>query len=287
MNSQQTDQATIIAETQTVRELTGCDNIVLNDSGWDSRVYNVENGRYYFKFPRSAKIQGRYMQEIAALRIAAEIDAVQVPRVRWQHPRNDYFGYEGVQGGLLNDILTRLDDSTKLQIGRQIGQFLRAFHARTLPGARTRSIEDEIAQFQAFYEPAIPVTQETYAANEQQTLHALVYETWPERIRSLGKVDVLSHGDLHLSNMLFDEHHGLGIIDFGDVARCDESRDLIDLEDPVIERAVLDAYGSTKHLEDKIAARKPIVQLISLTYHLKKNHMGDVERYLEMIRQYL
>lgn len=287
MNNQQTDATTIEYETNIVQELTGSNSVMLNDTGWDSRVYDVDDGQYFFKFPRSEKIRGRYTQEIAALDIAANIGIVRVPQIHWRHPANEYFGYKGVPGKILNDTVRSLDDNAKRLIGSQIGNFLQAFHARPLASARIRSVEDEISQFQRFYEPAISTIRQTYTEPEQRALNAFVYDIWPQQIRSLGSIEVLSHGDLHLNNLLFDAQLGLGIIDFGDVARCDESRDLIDLDDPVIEQATLDAYGATELLRNKIAARKPILAIISLTYHIQKQHPADAARYLEMLRTYL
>lgn len=67
--------------------------VVLNDSGWDSRAYSVNNGQYFVKFPRSEKIRGRYGYQISALKLAATIESpVRVSKVVWEEPNNAYFG---------------------------------------------------------------------------------------------------------------------------------------------------------------------------------------------------
>ena len=285
MHSQHTNPEIIKQETELVAKQTGSSAITLNDTGWDSRVYSVDDGRFFFKFPRSEKIQGRYAQEIAALELAKHIDGVTVPDVRWYDPQNRFFGYQGVPGTLLDNVVSSLSTHQKTQIGRQIGTFLAEFHQQTFPGVRTKTIADEIAQFQEWYQPAIPVLRAAYTATEYGHLDQLVRETWPRRIEKLGRVRALCHGDLHLNNMLLTPDNAFGVIDFGDVAEYDQSKDFVDLDDPDIEEAAIQTYGDTPRLREKIAVRKKIISIISLTYNIKKERTESVQKWLELIRQ--
>jgi len=285
MNSQETRPEVTEQEIALVTNNTGSSVITINETGWDSRVYSVDGGEYFFKFPRSQKIQTRYPQEIAALNIAKQTHLVHVPEVLWEDSEHRFFGYRGVPGTLLDDLLPTLSNQQKKHVGNAIGRFLAVFHPQTFPGVRTKTIEDEIAQLLEWYQPAVPILQDAYSGAEFAAIDTLVRHAWPARMQELGYAAALCHGDLHLSNMLIDTDASLGIIDFGDVAQYDESKDFIDLGDPIIEEAAIRAYGDSGLLREKIAVRKRAVRIISLTYHIKKQNDTDVRKYLDLIRQ--
>jgi len=287
MHSQDTDPQVIKEEIDLVSQQTNSHTIVLNDKGWDSRVYSVNNGEFFFKFPRSEKIRNRYTQEIAALDIAKRLHIVHVPEILWRDPSNHFFGYRGVPGVVLNDHLRSLSKREKVQVGESIGHFLTLFHTQTFPGLRVKTIDDEISQLHEWYQPAIPVLRQAYTKGEYNNLDTLVQETWPAQMKALGRVAALCHGDLHLDNMLLTPDGALGIIDFGDVAEYDQSKDFIDFEDPAIEAAALAVYGDHERLREKIAVRKKVIQIISLTYNIKKKRAASVQKWLELIRQNL
>lgn len=155
MPSQITDPRTIEAEKQIITDvagLTSVADITLNDRGWDSRVYSFDNGRYFFKFPRSEKIQGRFRYEIAAIKFLATLETrVVAQKILWEHPDNAYFGYEGVQGVPVSELIGSLQQHQKQRIGEALGDFLKQFHTLKLPGARTMTLVDEAQQIQRWY----------------------------------------------------------------------------------------------------------------------------------------
>lgn len=288
MNSQKTASDVIKRETQIVKELTGVlstNDVTFYDIGWDSRVYSVKNNTYFFKFPRSEKIKGRYTQEIAALKLASTISPdIQVPNVIWEHPDNEYFGYEGVQGVTLDKAIVGLDDVSKQDIGKKLGRFLHEFHSLILPTARNIDIEKEIAQFQEWYKPAVPVLEATFSKTDHNKLERLVHKIWPNELLLLGSEPALCHGDLHLPNLMVSVTGELGIIDFGDVGYYDHSKDFIDLGDSVIFESALSSYGDSGILRQKIAIRQKTISIISLTYYIGKNDESGIDRTIDKIR---
>ncbi len=287
MTPQTTSPATIDQERALVRTLAHVDDaaIVLNDEGWDSRAYIVHDGQYIFKFPRSEKIRGRYAAQVAALKLAAATHTVHIPEVAWQHPDNAYFGYKGVPGRAVGDLLMTLDQPAKQRIGRQLGTFLKRFHGLELPTARDMSITEEISQLQNWYEKGVALSQGLFAATEQARLHDLVYEVWPEQLARLGAEQRLCHGDFGFRNIFYSPEDGVGVIDFGDVCRSDPAKDFVNLNDEVMLESALDTYGDTSEaMHQKIALRRAMVQVIKLTASLGKQDRRGTERAVGAIK---
>jgi aminoglycoside phosphotransferase (APT) family kinase protein len=289
MPIQQTAPETIQQEMTTVREVVGLAGdhpIELHDGGWDSRVYTFDGGEHFFKFPRSEKIQKRYHYEIAALDFVAGLDTeVTAPQIMWRHPDNAYFGYRGVRGQILMDRFAQLDTEAKQRIGQKIGAFLRQFHTLTLPGARERTIDEEVAQFQDWYGRYADAFQANFTTEELAKIDVLVRTTWPDVMHSLGGDRVLCHGDAHFGNMLIDDDEAVGIIDFGDVGYCDRSRDFLDYEDETIYDATLRAYGQTDTVfKERIAVRKQALHIISVGYFYGKQDADGLARAVASLR---
>lgn len=290
MPSQITDTATIEHEKHVVRDAAGLSDsatIEFNDRGWDSRVYAFDNGRYFFKFPRSEKVQARYKYEIAAIKFVCTLDTKMVaPKILWEHPDNAYFGYEGVQGASVNTLLDTFDKHHIQTIGEAIGDFLMQFHALDLPGARIMTLEDEAKQIQRWYENGKAAARQWFTDNEQKKLHRLVYDTWPTRLTELGSELVLSHGDLHFENILYGEDGTVGIIDFGDVAYYDRSKDFLEIADnAAIFAAALSVYGShDAHLRQKIAIRQEMIQVLNFGFHAGKQDQKNMQLTADKIK---
>ncbi len=290
MPSQKTDNTTIENEKLLIRDVAGLssvDEVKLNDRGWDSRVYSFGESRYFFKFPRSEKIQKQYQYEIAAIKFVNDLDTnIVAQKILWEHPDNAYFGYEGVQGAAVSEIIDKLTASQKAQIGESIGGFLRQFHQLKLSGARTMSIEDEALQIKRWYENCKDALKEWFDDKEQNHLYDLVYNGWPKRLTELGSESILCHGDLHFANILYGYDGSVGVIDFGDVAYYDRSKDFLELgEDMHIFDAVLRAYGQhSDNLKQKIAVRQNMIQIINLGVHIGKEDQANIKLTVDKIR---
>ncbi len=283
---------TIDHEKQTISGLEGLSGqatITLNDSGWDSRAYSVNNGQYFLKFPRNEKIKGRYGYQIAALKLAATVDSpVRVSRVMWEDPNNDYFGYEGIEGIPLTEALPTLDEPAKQAVGTALGSFLRQFHQLQLPEARPMGLEQEIKQLQDWYQKGLQLSSKVFTENEQSKLHEMVYDKWPSKLNALGITPALCHGDFHFSNIFYGSGGEVGVIDFGDVCNADHSKDFADFEDQVIFEAALAAYGSDDDkLLEKIRLREDMTRIITLTAQLIKNGEQAAQAMIAKIKEQL
>jgi aminoglycoside phosphotransferase (APT) family kinase protein len=259
------------------------------DGGWDSRVYTFDNGQHFFKFPRSQKIQHRYQYEIDALTFAETLDTdIRTPRIKWRDPHNAYFGYEGVQGQILMDSFMGLELADKQRIGRAIGSFLAQFHTLELPGARTRTVEDEIEQMQRWFGEHSPAFTQNLSPAEYKLLQSLAVTSWPAELRALGSDMVLCHGDLHFGNVLLDQDGQVGIIDFGDVAYCDRSRDFIDYEDPTILQATLETYDHNDELfQKRLAIRQKFGQIVNIGFFYGKQDAAGLANAVGRMQQLL
>jgi aminoglycoside phosphotransferase (APT) family kinase protein/RimJ/RimL family protein N-acetyltransferase len=262
--------------------------ITLNDSGWDSRAYNINDAQYFVKFPRNEKIRGRYGYQIAAQKLASSVaSAVRIPRVMWVGSGGGYFGYEGITGVTLKQALPNLDNMAKQAVGTALGGFLRQFHQLDLPEARHMGLEQEIAQVQNWYQKGLHLSKKVFADREQIRLHQLVYDIWPDQLTALGYKPALCHGDFHFDNIYVDDSV-VGVIDFGDVCNADHSKDFADFDDPVVFDAALAAYGSDDHkLLEKIWLREDMNRIITLTAQLIKNGEQASQGIITIIREKL
>lgn len=285
-----TSQETVEQEKQLIAGLAGVSSsaITLNDSGWDSRAYNVSNGQYFVKFPRNEKIRGRYGYQIAAQKLAGSVNsAVRIPKVLWEGVDGAYFGYEGIAGIALKEALPSLDDAAKRAIGETLGDFLRQFHQLNLSEARPMGLEQEIAQVQSWYKKGLHLSQNIFSDEEQAKLHQLVYDVWPDQLMALGYVPALCHGDFHFDNIFYDNGN-VGVIDFGDVCNADHSKDFADFDDPVIFEAAMAAYDSDDDkLLEKIRLREDMTRSITLTAQLIKNGEKAARETIAKIREQL
>lgn len=293
MQSQETSASTIAQEKQIIQGVLGgidLDAISLNDSGWDSRVYEIKPYNYFFKFPRSDKIRRRYAHELEALRTANSLASnVHIPELLWVGERHTYFGYQGITGKPLRHILSELGKDQKQSIGKDIGEFLRLLHASKSAGLRVVSPQDEANQIQRWYTDNQREIAGLFTPAETTRLEKLVHETWPQQLLSLGSDPVLSHGDFHFENILFDTKEGVGIIDFGDAACYDRSKDFLELgEDLLMYESVLQSYGATpENLQEKIAIRKNMIQVINLGFYIGKKNTLGIQKTAETIRSFL
>jgi aminoglycoside phosphotransferase (APT) family kinase protein len=183
------------------------------------------------------------------------------------------------------DLFPHLDKAAKQRIGQDIGSFLKQFHTLTLPGARERTIDEEIAQFQDWHHRFADAFQANFTTEERAQIDILVGKIWPEALHELGSDRVLCHGDVHFGNIMIDAQGAVGIIDFGDVAYCDQSRDFLDYEDMTIFDTAVNAYGRTDDtFTERIAVRRQALQIIGVGYWYGKQDAAGLARAVEALR---
>ncbi len=272
MNNQNTDQKIVDEEKTIVTSLTNSKDIELNNVGWTSRVYIIEDGRFVVKFPRTEIVKKEYEQEIKILKLLENLsNKVQVPKIRWIGDNLDYLGYEGIIGQTFDTIIDNLNSIEKVDLGRQIGSFLTQLHSLKLNDAPVFSMQYEISQFQNSYQTVLP-TIKTYFTNEEQSkLKAFMLEDMPAAITKLGSDTTLCHGDLGYWNLIISDNNKVGIIDWGDIGYYDKSKDFLGLEDQEILDSALSTYGVNDNLKQKILIRQKALPFLDLSYFVKNN----------------
>jgi aminoglycoside phosphotransferase (APT) family kinase protein len=288
MLPQHTPPDVIEHERRLVQQLAGVGDIrdvTLNDGGWTSRVYIVNDGQFVVKFPRGAEVKLEYACEVCALRLLETItSAVQVPRLLWSHPDNDYLGYEGIVGRQFAQVSASTDSGARKAIGRAIGAFLTQFHALTLDGASAMTLPAEIEEFQSKYKLGLPVISRDFTTREQGALETLIEEDLPRELLRCGDDPMLCHGDLGLWNMILKADGRIGIIDFGDAGYYDRSKDFMGLRDPDLLDAALDAYGDSDSLRRKISLRQKILYILDLPFFIGKGDEDGIGKTVAAIK---
>ncbi len=258
------------------------------DTGWTSRVFVVDDGKYVVKFPRNEATKKEYIQEIAILTLLEGIDApVLVPRITHKDKNNDYVAYAGIIGTALDFLPNKMDIDTQRDVGRSLGTFLKQLHSLHLEGAQMMSLEDEIAQFQQKYEEGKVALEDTLTDEQKDQLHELVYTTLPAKLRELGYDKALCHGDLGYWNLILSNEDKIGVIDYGDVGYWDRSKDFIGMEDELVLESALAAYGDNPLLREKIAARQKVLSFLDLSYFVETKDIQGTQKIIERIKAML
>lgn len=291
MPPQDTPPELIQTEKNTIRTLLSESRpikIEFINEGWDNRVYIVNGGELVFKFPRSDKIRSLQSKEIAILKLleTLQID-IALPKVVFEHPERQYFGYKGVAGRSFDEAALHLNAFEQARIGNLLGNFIKQLHGLKLAEALEVTIDEEIAWYHEKYEFALSTIAARFNDREQEIIKRFALQEMPQRLHELGIEYSLCHTDLGGYNMLLDEHGKLGIIDFGDISYRDHSKDFIGLIEPAILDAALHVYGDNQLLRDKIAIRSKANRVFDLAYYISKDDMAGLEDGLNVIQQEL
>jgi aminoglycoside phosphotransferase (APT) family kinase protein len=177
-----------------------------------------------------------------------------------------------------------LDAGTRQAIGTALGRFLRDFHACQVGGLRTRSIDDELSQYQQKYRLGRPAL-DALPAKELRAVQAFFFEDLPSEMRRLGGDVRLTHGDLAPWNIVLSDALEVGVIDFGDVAYQDPSKDFSGFGDELLLNAAFEAYAADRLLREKAWLRTRAFPMLDVPYYLGKGDTRSVQMCLELIRQ--
>jgi aminoglycoside phosphotransferase (APT) family kinase protein len=282
MLSQHTSAELIEAEKRVVQRLTGLgdvSHIVFTDTGWMSRVYIVNGGQFVVKCPRGEEVRREYVKEIAVLNLLGKIDlAVQVPKVLWSHPDNDYLGFAGIVGREFAQVVERAPSDTRRSVGRAIGGFLKQLHASKLDGAPTMTPRQEIDELRAKYELGLSVIARELTIIEQAALEDLVMTALPRELLEHDADPTLCHGDLGYWNMVLKDDGQIGVIAFGDAGYYDRSKDFMGLRDADLLDAALDAYGDGDAFRRRIRLRQRMLNIVDLPFFIGKGDETGIAR---------
>ncbi|MCL2766289.1 MAG: aminoglycoside phosphotransferase family protein, partial [Peptococcaceae bacterium] len=216
-------------ELEIVKRLTGVDDmnrIIINEIGWTSRTYIIDGGKIVFKFPRNAKFREECQHEITALKlIKKQTFNLSIPILNWTTEDNSYFGFYGVLGRPLREVIDSLSDEKKIEIGTQIGIFLRQLHEIVVCGdIKTQTLEEQALEYQNWYRKGRYLLTDYFNEAELQRIEEFFTHEVPNCMVGANEL-VFCHGDLDYNNTLIDSETQVGIIDFGDGGLYDRSQD--------------------------------------------------------------
>jgi tRNA A-37 threonylcarbamoyl transferase component Bud32 len=276
------DEAVIRRELGPLRD----DEIAYADEGWDSRVYLVDRGRVVFKFPRSDLIRARFALEVAALRMLERArTSVVTPRVRYEDPDLEYFGYAGVVGRPLSEAMAALTRDEKTAIGTEVGSFLRVLHAADLDGVPTMTVAAEASNYAERFAAARPALAAALTPEELHVVESFILDQLPHRMIGLGGDLRLSHADLGPWNMVLSTAGDVGVIDFGDISYYDASKDFSGFGDEVILQAAFAAYGADDLLRAKAALRIKAFPVLDFPFCLGKQDQAGIDACVQLVRR--
>jgi aminoglycoside phosphotransferase len=251
-------------------------------------VYIINSGEFVFKFPRSEEIKEQYKLEVAAYKLASQIETeIAIPNVKWEHPNLDYFGYKGILGDRLELSIENLTGDDRKLIGRQIGGFLKQLHELNLTEAPFMTLEKEIEQFTSKYQLSLPEIEKNFSPPEQEELASVFLKHYPSEILRLGIDKGFCHGDLGYWNIIYGTDGQLGIIDFGDIGYYDRSKDFIGINEEDVLNSALEKYGARDSLKEKVNLRRKILPILDLPYFIGKSNQEGIQRTIKRIRNTL
>lgn len=271
-----------------VKELTNINEenrIVLNEIGWTSRVYIVDNGEFVFKFLKREKYQEELEHEISILEFIKKYEFnVNVPFIKWKGENNVYMGFCGMIGkSMTTETINKLSKEQKRKIGSQIGLFLKKLHSIDYKGKSPNNENSIIEWFQESFSKRKRTLKKYFNEKELGSIEALV-TSLPQKSVNLGIEQVFCHGDLGYNNILLTADFKVGIIDFGDAGNLDKSYDFIGIEDDVILDTALLAYGDNDILREKIAIRRQLLPLMEMLFLIDQKEKEEVEKCASKMR---
>ena len=277
-------------ELEIVKKLTGVNDesrIEINEIGWTSRAYIVDGGRIVFKFPRNAKFREECKNEIVALKLIKEQKfCLRVPVLNWTTEDNFYFGFYGVEGKPLREVIGDLNKTQKIEIGTQIGEFLRQLHEiKTCGDMRAQTLEEQALEYQNWYRKGRGLLIKFFSEAELKRIDDFFTHKVSKSMIGTDKL-VFCHGDLDYNNTLIDSENRVGIIDFGDAGLYDKSQDFRGMDDEILLDTMMKTYGGAEVIS-KAAAKttSKMIDILNLIYCIENNYIDGVDNIENCLKQ--
>lgn len=274
-------------EIKIVMELSGADQnrIEISEIGWTSRVYIVDGGKIVFKFPRNAKFREDCKQEIAALKLIKEQKfSINVPILNWTTEDNSYFGFYGVEGKPLKTIIDRLSEQQKIEIGTQLGEFLKQLHTiKSYGNIEKQTLEEQLEEYQDWYKKDKVLLKDFFSESEVKKIDVFFASEAPKAMKGVGEL-VFCHGDLDYNNTLINDKNHVGVIDFGDAKLYDKSQDFRGMDDEVLREAMISAYGSKVISKSAAEATSKMIDVLNMLYYVEQKDLENINDFLKRIR---
>ena len=237
-------------EIEKVIELTGVaeDQIRLNDEGYWSRVYIINNGELIVKFPKYDSVS--YQNEATVIGLINNMKlSVNTQKVKWLADDYRLIVISGVKGTPLSK-LENITNRERESIGKQIGTFLKQLHSLK-PDFSGQTLDEELQEYSNLYEDCADFYKKHFTKDEIETLDYLMHTHLPTARKNLGENLVFSHADIWEPNLLLDENGVVGIIDCSNAGYYDEAADFM-LEDEILRNYVLCYYDASETLRKKV-----------------------------------
>lgn len=275
-------------ELSIVKELTNVNDesrIVLNEIGWTSRIYLVDNGEFVFKFLKNKKYKEELRHEINILKLIKKYEFnVRIPLISQVGEDNEYIGFYGMIGrSMTTEIIDELSEEQKRKIGTQIGLFLKKLHAIDYKGKSPSDENSIIEWFQESFSKKKRTLKKYFNEKELYSIEELI-TSLPQKSAKLGIEEVFCHGDLGYNNILLTADFKIGIIDFGDAGNLDKSYDFIGIEDDVILDSAIFAYGDNDVLRKKVAIRRKLLPLMEMLFLIDKRDLEEIKKCAKKMR---
>ena len=238
-----------------------------------------------FKFPRSEKHKAECRHEAEMVEIVSKCEFdVSVPRLYKAAADGAYFGYFGVSGVPLSDVMPTLSDSRKEDIGRQLGGFLRQLHGITEYGELEElTPQEQVREYSEIYQKGRRKLCGYFSGDEMRKLDKFFADEVPKCMNGIGET-VFSHGDLGGNNILIDSGNRVGVIDFGDAGLYDITQDFRGIEDEVVLSAMTKAYGRGEILSRAdAAATAKMIDVLCLIYYIDERK-AEVDKLVPQIK---
>lgn len=270
-----------------VKRLTGVgeNRIEVSEIGWTSRVYIIDCGKIVFKFPRNDKFREECKQEITALKFIKEQNfSLSVPILNWTTADNSYFGFYGVEGKPLGTVIDELSERQKIEIGTQLGQFLKLLHGiKSYGNIKAQTIEEQVIEYQSWYQKDRDLLKDFFCESERRKIDLFFASEVPKCMRGTGEL-VFCHGDLDYNNTLIDDENRVGVIDFGDTKLYDRSQDFRGMDDEILREAMIRAYESEVISKEAAESTSKMIDVLNILYCIEQKDLVSINNYLKRIK---
>jgi len=177
------------------------------------------NKEYIFRFPFRlvASVESKAETQTSILKsLEGKVD-VEIPRIEFQGDNPVYSGYRKIEGAVLNkELLATLTDTEKIEIGKDMADFLHQMHTIPLGDAEKAGYTRKPFMAEAKRRETEEFVRREFAEDEQDYLLRMLKHS--EELEANPEKEVVLHGDLDLGNMFLrpDTKKLKGVIDFGE-----------------------------------------------------------------------
>ena len=204
-------------------------------TGWTNITMDVQGELqdYIFRFPRNLFFARMMVKDCTFCNFLQGKVSLPIPHMHLKMNKNRPFSvHQKIKGNSLTSQLDKLSSSEQMGIIEDLSQFLMELHAlpvKTMPEHIKESLGDFLAGLAT-------VHQGNYDLNKHDPLHVMEKQT---------QTPAIVHGDFHPGNILVDDGHVSGIIDFSFASVSDKHADLgrfMGRSNPTFGNALVDSY---------------------------------------------